>query len=245
MNSMNSMLTRIYKYKIRPGTENEYLKLQEDVLAHYRVHAEVDALFLHDSKDPTMRTEVIRFFGSNPGADIQRIDSDPNILKLFSLFQSEILDPNKKEIHEETLTSERLSSAGKPHHIELYCSNLTKTEEFWSWFLGILGYKQFQKWNGGVSFKLADTYIVFVQAEEKYLSAPFHRCCPGLNHLAFHAASAKQVDEVTAKLRERGIRILYEDKHPHAGGPESYAVFFEDPERIKVELAVPSKRKSQ
>jgi hypothetical protein len=29
------------------------------------------------------------------------------------------------------------------------------------------------------------------------------------------------------------------DKHPHAGGPASYAVFFEDPERIKVELTAP------
>jgi len=32
--------------------------------------------------------------------------------------------------------------------------------------------------------------------------------------------------------------ILYADRHPHAGGPDSYAVFFEDPERIKVELTV-------
>lgn len=236
---MNSTLTRIYKYKIRSGAESEYLKLQEDVLALYRVHAEVDAIFLHDSKDTTKRTEVIRFFGSNPEADIERIDSDSKILKLFTLFQSEILDPNEREIHEETLRSESLSSAGKPHHIELHCSNLKKSEEFWSWFLGLLGYKQFQKWDGGVSFKLADTYIVFVQADEKYISTPFHRCRPGLNHLAFYATSKMQVDEVTAKLRERGMRILYEEKHPHAGGSESYTVFFEDPERIKVELVAP------
>jgi len=54
----------------------------------------------------------------------------------------------------------------------------------------------------------------------------------------FHAASRRQVDEVTAKLRERGAVILYADRHPHAGGPDSYAVFFEDPERVKVELSV-------
>jgi catechol 2,3-dioxygenase-like lactoylglutathione lyase family enzyme len=56
----------------------------------------------------------------------------------------------------------------------------------------------------------------------------------GLNHLAFHASSREQVDSVTQQLRERGARILYEDRHPHASG--GHAVFFEDPDRIKVEL---------
>lgn len=28
----------------------------------------------------------------------------------------------------------------------------------------------------------------------------------------------------------------YEDRHPYAGGPDYYAVFFEDPDRMKVEI---------
>jgi catechol 2,3-dioxygenase-like lactoylglutathione lyase family enzyme len=32
------------------------------------------------------------------------------------------------------------------------------------------------------------------------------------------------------------MTILYQDRHPHAGGENYYAVFFEDPDRIKVEL---------
>ncbi|MBL7670320.1 MAG: VOC family protein [Bdellovibrionaceae bacterium] len=135
--------------------------------------------------------------------------------------------------------SESVSSAGKPHHIELYCSDLKKSREFWSWFLSTLGYKQFQEWHEGISFKLADTYIVFVQEEAKHLDSIYNRCRPGLNHLAFHATSRQQVDELTSQLRERQVRILYEDRHPHAGGSGSYAVFFEDPERIKVELVAP------
>ena len=43
-------------------------------------------------------------------------------------------------------------------------------------------------------------------------------------------------DELTEKLRRRGITILYEDRHPFAGGSDYYAVFFEDPDRIKVEV---------
>ncbi len=58
----------------------------------------------------------------------------------------------------------------------------------------------------------------------------------GLNHLAFHAASRAQVDDVTVKLKARGVPILYADRHPYAGGPDYYAVFFEDPDRMKVEV---------
>lgn len=128
--------------------------------------------------------------------------------------------------------------AGQLHHVEIYVSNLAKSSEFWGWFLEKLGYELYQKWNEGLSWKLGRTYIVFVQADKKYLDVPYHRCRAGLNHLAFHAASRKQVDELTEDLKQRGVNILYEDRHPFAGGKYSYGVFFEDPDRIKVELTV-------
>lgn len=59
-------------------------------------------------------------------------------------------------------------------------------------------------------------------------------------NLAFHARSKEQVDEITEKLQEKGINILYLDRHPYAGGEGHYAVYFEDPDRIKIELVAPS-----
>ncbi len=232
----DGMITRIYRYKIREGCEEKYLRMQERVLTLYRRFAEVDVLFLRDEKDSTRRTEVIRFLGIDPAEDIRRIDADPLIMQLFAEFSADILDPQNQQIEEENCVSEGLSAAGRLHHVEIYCSDLKKTAEFWGWFLSELGYHEFQKWPSGISFILADTYLVFVQADAKHLTTPFHRCRPGLNHLAFHAASRRQVDEITEKLRDRGVVILYADRHPHAGGPDSYAVFFEDPERLKVEL---------
>ena len=44
------------------------------------------------------------------------------------------------------------------------------------------------------------------------------------------------MDDITSKLRDRGVNILYENQHPYAGGPDYYAVFFEDPDRMKVEI---------
>ncbi len=123
------------------------------------------------------------------------------------------------------------------HHIEIYVSDLSRSIEFWGWFLEWLGYEPYQDWESGKSWKLGGTYIVFVQVEDRFSHIPYHRCGVGLNHLAFHAESKAHVDQLTRELRARSITILYEDRHPHAGG--TYAVYFEDPDRIKVELVAP------
>ncbi|WP_435152185.1 VOC family protein [Haladaptatus sp. DFWS20] len=126
------------------------------------------------------------------------------------------------------------SQSGLLHHVELYASDFDTSASFWGWLLGELGYDVYQDWDGGRSWKRGPTYIVLVQADETYLDEPYHRCRPGLNHLAFHAKSREQVNELTAELRERDAPILYEDDHPFAGGDDHYAVYFEDPERMKV-----------
>jgi len=123
------------------------------------------------------------------------------------------------------------------HHIEIYVSDLERTILFWEWLLTKkFTYEIFQKWDRGISFKLGETYIVFVQTEKKYLSNPYNRRNTGLNHLAFHCSSKEFVNTLTKELKEKNINILYTDKHPYAGGENYYAVFFEDPDRIKVEV---------
>lgn len=129
-----------------------------------------------------------------------------------------------------------MPTQGTLHHVEIYVSDLEVTKNFWSWLLIELGYKIRNEWEEGITYVLADTYLVFVQTEEKYKEPSYHRKRTGLNHLAFHVDDRKKVDELTEALRAKGRSILYEDRHPYAGGKDYYAVFFEDPDRIKVEL---------
>jgi len=121
---------------------------------------------------------------------------------------------------------------GLLHHVEVNVSDLKESVRFWGWFLEKLGYELVQEWEEGKSWELGDTYIVFVQTRKKYLDIPFHRCRTGLNHLAFHAESREEVDEMTEALIRRGVNILYRNRHPFAGG--------KDPDRIKVEFVAPS-----
>lgn len=122
---------------------------------------------------------------------------------------------------------------GALHHLELYVADLERSLGFWGYLLGRLGYEPYQEWDDGMSWRLGPTYLVFVQAPEE---TEFDRRRPGLNHLAFHVDTANEVEELVGALRDRGTRLLYEDRHPYAGGEDHYAAFVEDPDGLKVEL---------
>ena len=120
-------------------------------------------------------------------------------------------------------------------HIEVNVSDLKKSSEFWGWFLTSLGYQPYQSWDQGKSWKLDATYFVIVQVEDRFKNNIYHRKNVGLNHLAFHAESPADVEAMATALKNRGVTILYPDRDSHAGGKNNHAVFFEDPDRIKVE----------
>ncbi|MEI7477844.1 MAG: hypothetical protein WCJ81_05040 [bacterium] len=92
-----------------------------------------------------------------------------------------------------------------------------------------------------IGYKAQDqTHLFFAQVEEEYAGAGFHRKQIGLNHLAFRVESADAVDEIAAYLVNKNITLLYSDRSrdyaEEYGMKEYYAIFCEDPDRIKVEV---------
>ena len=124
------------------------------------------------------------------------------------------------------------------HHIEIYVSNLKVSRKFYSFLLEALGYELYQKWEEGFSYKRQETYLVFVQAEAAYLEKGYHRKQVGLNHLAFAVENREQVDALKESLLKLGVTELYQERYPFTGGPDYYAFFCEDPDRIKLEITV-------
>src|SRR5262249_24206155 len=61
------------------------------------------------------------------------------------------------------------------------------------------------------------------------------QCAPGLHHLAFEAESREDVDGLYLLLRELNVEILDSPGVYYPAG--DYAVFFADPDRLKLELA--------
>lgn len=123
-------------------------------------------------------------------------------------------------------------------HIEIYVSSLDNSFQFWSPILEKIGYGLSSRWETG--FTLAngkDAYLTFVQVAEEHGSRPYHRCGVGLNHIAFQVESRNGVDLLREHCVANDVTLLYDDRYPYANGDENYyALFVEDPDRIKVEF---------
>lgn len=124
---------------------------------------------------------------------------------------------------------------GRPHHIELWVPDLAAAERSWGWLLGELGWREFQRWPAGVSWRLGATYLV-VEESPATSAAEHERTRPGLNHLALHVATRAQVDDLADRAVNHGWRPLFADRYPHAGGPDHYAAYLEDEAGFEVEL---------
>lgn len=124
---------------------------------------------------------------------------------------------------------------GALHHVELWVPDLDRAKSQWGWLLSELGYRQFQDWPDGRSWRFGATYLVIEQSPD--MSAAEHdRLRPGLNHLAFHAGDRQEVDALTASAPAQGWTLLFADKHPYAGGKDHYAAYLANSDGYEIEL---------
>jgi catechol 2,3-dioxygenase-like lactoylglutathione lyase family enzyme len=130
------------------------------------------------------------------------------------------------------------TGTGVLHHVELWVPDLDRAVASWGWLLGALGYQVFQDWPGGRSWRLGATYIVAEQSPAMTAAGP-DRGRPGLTHLAFHVASRAGLDELTAAAQRHGWRLMFADRHPHAGGEQTYAAYLENADGFEAELVAP------
>ncbi|TMI17074.1 hypothetical protein E6H33_02620 [Candidatus Bathyarchaeota archaeon] len=127
---------------------------------------------------------------------------------------------------------------GSLQHIEINVTNLETSKGFYDGFLTWIGYNRVMDEKDIAGWSNGDIQIFLVNCEPHYRSAEFHRKHVGLNHVAFRASSREDVDRFFSEfLSTRRITVLY-------GGPKAYpeysltyySVYFEDPDRIKLEF---------
>ena len=128
------------------------------------------------------------------------------------------------------------------HHVELYVSDLAASRRFWTGLLGHLGYRETASFDGGFTLAGdAETYLTFVQVADRHAGRSHHRCGVGLNHLAFRVADRAAVEALKEYCAREGVTTLYDDRYPFAnGGDDYFALFVEDPDRMKVEFVAGS-----
>jgi catechol 2,3-dioxygenase-like lactoylglutathione lyase family enzyme len=121
-------------------------------------------------------------------------------------------------------------------HVGINLSNMDNLR-FWK---ELLQYLEFSIAGEGEHFDAAseNSYLCISVTEQKYRNDGFHRKRTGLNHIALRVETADQVNVFVSEFLElKGITPLYGGAKPYPEYvPGYYAVFFEDLNRIKIEV---------
>ncbi|MEN8185212.1 MAG: VOC family protein [Myxococcota bacterium] len=130
---------------------------------------------------------------------------------------------------------------GAPSHVDLTVAELATSVEFYDQVLGRLGYRQLAEAGAGapcwaISDADGGSFTIALQAARPgSRGKPHDRYAPGLHHLAFHADGRQDVDAFHDFLLEIGARVL-DPPADYEYTPGYYAVFFSDPDGLKLEV---------
>jgi len=122
----------------------------------------------------------------------------------------------------------------KISHIEINVLNYAESIRFYDLILIPMGFKRTNCMKGWTAYSDGMSKFIICPTDDAHKDAGFHRKRAGLNHLAFYADSKADVDDFYENvLKKNKIDALYENKA--FGDEDYYAIFFEGPDRIKLE----------
>ncbi|WP_038462964.1 VOC family protein [Arthrobacter sp. PAMC 25486] len=123
---------------------------------------------------------------------------------------------------------------GRLHHVEIWVVDYPRAKSTIGWVLERLGYHLASEWGHGGSWQGAGEYIVLESGPD--VSGPHERRRAGLNHLAFVAGPASNVDALADAALGQGWVLMFPDRHPYAGGAGHYAAYLENADGFEIEL---------
>ena len=150
--------------------------------------------------------------------------------------------------------------SGPLTHIDMSISNPARSIPFYSAFFEALGYQRWRidspgftgpeptRATWGVKYAGGARFAIEVRPSRgENRDRRCDRYAPGLHHMAFHAESPAAVDAVHAAMLAVGAEVLdpptdYSGQDGYGDG--YYAVFFADPDGVKLEVAcIPSENR--
>lgn len=126
---------------------------------------------------------------------------------------------------------------GDWHHLDLTVSDVEAARPLYALFFEHLGYRETRRKDDGTTeWSLGQGIfpsVGIIPAKAEYRDVEHNRYAPGLHHAAWRAENREDVDALHEKLVAMGATIL--DPPDHYYGENYYAVFFADPDGIKLE----------
>jgi glyoxylase I family protein len=123
------------------------------------------------------------------------------------------------------------------HHVFLTVKDLARSKPFYAALLPRLGYGATWEWpdGGSMGFLAPEGSVWIKQGDPRYAKDTFSKDRVGLCEVAFRAGSRAQVDALAADVPGSGGTILDAPREYPEYVPGYYAVFFADPDGIKLE----------
>ena len=120
-------------------------------------------------------------------------------------------------------------------HIYITVSDMQRSEKFYDVVMGVLGFRKSR-------FQIdAEQHIQYynrlfgVVLRPARITNPHNPYAPGLHHFCLRVESEKEVQEVACMLKERGISVDEPKRYPEYA-PDYFAMFFSDPDGIRLEI---------
>jgi len=121
----------------------------------------------------------------------------------------------------------------KLHHLEINVSNLDVSYAYYERFFSFLGSVELERGPGYFAARAHDWYLWVNQCSAERANIDFDRYRIGLNHIAFAAPTEAHVQRWHHVLLEHALPVL---DPPGEYGPGYFAVYFSDPDGMKLEL---------
>ncbi|MEJ0060732.1 MAG: VOC family protein [Terricaulis sp.] len=130
---------------------------------------------------------------------------------------------------------------GQIHHVDLTVKDPEASRAFYSAVLGFMGYRLVDDHPHGYDLDLVSAdgsfcSIGILKAKGPHAERVHDRYSPGLHHIAWTAESRADVDALHDLLLKIGATILDAPAAYPQYGPTYYAVFFADPDGLKLEF---------
>jgi glyoxylase I family protein len=124
------------------------------------------------------------------------------------------------------------------HHVDLVVSSIERSLPFYSELLGPLGFhtvSEVEGERGETIWYLSGPGSSLGLREAQSDAGEHDRYSIGLHHVAFEAGSRGEVEERAAWLRMQDVELESEPQE-YTYSPGYYAVFFFDPDGLKLEI---------
>jgi len=122
------------------------------------------------------------------------------------------------------------------HHLALTASNLPKSAEFYDALLSLLGYRRTHSMPHLAVWEGPQPEILLYAAKPAQAQHHHRTYNPGFHHAAFRVDTREMVLRAGELAQRFGVHILDAPRLFPNYSPHYFAVFFEDPDGLKLEV---------